>query len=493
MTFQVLRHRTALERRALSRPIQLAIEDGVLDKTHSVFDYGCGRGSDLRHLKAEGFTCGGWDPNYYPSGERAPADVVNLGYVVNVIEDADERAHTLRSAWGLTKKILIVSARLTIEAKRDLSLLPYHDGCLTRRSTFQKFYEQQELRGWLEDVTGSSPVPAGPGIFYLFRNAEEREAFLASRYRRAPALSFRRRQSDLLFEEHRETLEPLLNFLTDRGRLPDESELQAADEVKNTFGSLSRAFSVIKKATGQEQWERIKLERSQDLLVYLALARFSGRPRVTSLPTDVQLDVRAFFSTYTRACVLADELLFSAGNAEAVREACRRSPVGKLTPGSLYVHLSAVSHLAPILRVYEGCARAYIGSVEGANIIKLKHRWPQVSYLAYPDFERAPHPELFASLSVPLRPPSIKYIEYKNSENPPILHRKETFLPPQHPLAAKFSRLTKQEDKYGLYEDTRTIGTKNGWQAVLDSKGVAIVGHRVVKKAGPPSAVLSSD
>lgn len=129
MTLQVLRHRTALGRRTLSRPIQLAIEDGVLDKSQSLFDYGCGRGNDLRHLTAEGFTCGGWDPAYCPSGERTPADVVNLGYVVNIIEDADKRDYTLRSAWGLTKKILIVSARLTIEAKKDLSLSPYQDGC----------------------------------------------------------------------------------------------------------------------------------------------------------------------------------------------------------------------------------------------------------------------------------------------------------------------------------------------------------------------------
>jgi hypothetical protein len=42
--------------------------------------------------------------------------VVNLGYVINVIEEAAERADVLREAWALTRKVLIVSARLTVDA-----------------------------------------------------------------------------------------------------------------------------------------------------------------------------------------------------------------------------------------------------------------------------------------------------------------------------------------------------------------------------------------
>jgi hypothetical protein len=72
---------------------------------------------------------------------------------------------------------------------------------------------------------------------------------------------------------------------------------------------------------------------------------------------------------------------------------CRAAVVGKLTPSALYIHTSALSQLPPILRIYERCARTYIGTAEGANLIKLHRGISQVSYLAYPDFERAP-PEL---------------------------------------------------------------------------------------------------
>ncbi len=46
-----------------------------------------------------------------------------------------------------------------------------------------------------------------------------------------------------------------------------------------------------------------------------------------------------------------------------------RSAIAKLLPNALYIHSSALERLEPLLRVYEGCARAYLGEVEGANII----------------------------------------------------------------------------------------------------------------------------
>lgn len=70
MTEQVARHRTAMTRAALSRPVALAISDGVLNSSLSVFDYGCGRGDDLRNLTALGFQTDGWDPSHRPARRR---------------------------------------------------------------------------------------------------------------------------------------------------------------------------------------------------------------------------------------------------------------------------------------------------------------------------------------------------------------------------------------------------------------------------------------
>ena len=59
---------------------------------------------------------------------------------------------------------------------------------------------------------------------------------------------------------------------------------------------------------------------------------------------------------------------------------------------------SILDALEPLLRIYEGCGRAYLGEVEGANIIKIHRRSGKVSYLVYPDFENDPHPALLRSV-----------------------------------------------------------------------------------------------
>jgi DNA phosphorothioation-associated putative methyltransferase len=476
----VVRHRAAVSRIGFSKPVRLALDDGLIAEGSSVFDYGCGKGADLRLLQQRGIEATGWDPAFLPRSPRQPADVVNLGYVINVIEDPTERVSALREAWSLTKKVLVVAARLT----SDLSLgtqSPYQDGYLTRCGTFQKYFEQSGLRDWIDSTLNVSAVPACPGIFYIFRDPGIREAHIASRYRRKIQLPHRLR-TEALYERNREALQPLLHFMVDRGRLPDQSELPNPSAISQVFGTLRRAFQVIQKATGHEHWTQVRDQRAHDLLIYLALARFTHRPKFSDLPKDIQLDVKAFFPTYGRACDKADELLFSAGDITAVSATCAGCAVGKKTPNALYLHKSLLPLLPPILRVYEGCARSYMGAVDAANVIKLHRHRPQISYLLYREFDRSPHPVLSASLVVPLQTFRVQYRDYRQVENPPILHRKEDLLPPDHPDRQKLERLSRSEEKYGLYDRPEQIGTRNAWLDLLAQKGVRHAGHRLVKR-----------
>lgn len=477
----VQRHKTAIRRADLSRPIRLALEHGFLNRATTLFDYGCGHGDDISRLTQQGIDASGWDPNHSAKNERQPADVVNLGYVINVIEDPAERSSVLKEAWSLARKLLIVSARLSIEAKNGASSSPYADGYVTSRGTFQKFYDQRELGDWINEVLGLRSVAVAPGIFYVFQDNDLLQSFTASRYRRKTTAP-RQKFSHLVFEQNHDLFDPLIGFIANRGRLPDDSEIQIAPAIRDKVGSLKRAFAIIRQVTGNEQWDRIREERSQDLLVYLALSRFGGRPRLSQLPSDLQLDVRAFFGNYRQASELADKLLFSAGAADVIREACKNSSIGKHLPDALYVHSTAVASLAPVLRVYEGCARAYIGVVEGANVIKLSIGKPQISYLHYPDFDSNGHPSLAASLVVPLNTFHIQYRDYTQSKNPFVLHRKETLVSPDYPLRAKFEQLTKKEERYGLYEHPELIGTKAGWDEILKTGGLIQSGHRLSRR-----------
>jgi len=485
----IRRERTALRRSAMSRPLRLAIGDGLIDQSTTVFDYGCGHGDDLRHLRHQGIECSGWDPVFAAENPKIAADVINLGYVVNVIENSEERAGALAQAWNLTQRVLIVAGRLSLEAEIPSTGNCFADGYLTNRGTFQKLFEQSELRDWIESVLGERPLAAAPGIFYVFKDAAAREAYSVSRFKTSyerPALS----RSTALFELHKEQFEALSDFIQRYGRIPLRHELEAASFLEIEFGSMRRAVRILRRAQTPNNWDEARKKRSQDILVYLALSRFPKRCKFTDMPESTRLDIRAFFGTYSRACEQADDLLFSAGRRETIENACSSSKIGKLTQEALYLHETALSELPPVLRVYEGCARVLVGRVEGGNIIKLHRGRPTVSYLSYPAFENVGHPTLSGSLLVDLQKLRVSYRDYANSENRPILHRKEQFVSISYPLYAKFSKLTRQEERKKLFENPGLIGYERYWQDLIEANGLKIAGHRLMRSVSkaPPSA-----
>jgi DNA phosphorothioation-associated putative methyltransferase len=336
------RHRTAIRRPDLSLPVKCLLRDGLLDASRSFFDYGCGHGQDIERLQATGITSDGWDPYYRPQTAKTNAPVVNLGYVLNVIENPDERAETLHTAWDLCDGVLVVAAIGPVEPPEGKEIVTYADGMLTSRGTFQKHYHHQELRAYLEQQLPCDAVPAAPNVFYLFKGEELRQQFLAGRCRRRLAVP-RKRVSELLYENNQDVLDPFMEALTRLGRLPGLEELPLCTELVARFGSLKRAFLVVRRATGEEPWKEIAARRTEDLLVYLALARFGRRRPLSHLPLSTQLDIRAFMGTYSNARDEANKLLFSIGNADAIDQACQRSRIGHLVENALVIRRDALS------------------------------------------------------------------------------------------------------------------------------------------------------
>jgi DNA phosphorothioation-associated putative methyltransferase len=474
------RHKTAISRTELSRPVKLALTDGILRTGQSFFDYGCGLGDDLRLLAAMGYRTTGWDPVHRPAALTVPANVVNLGFVVNVIENANERNETVRRAWALTQDVLIVSARMMMDSRYFGVTEDYADGVVTSCGTFQKFFEQTELRAWIDQILGASSVAAAPGVFYVFRDDQVRASFLASRFRRRIAVPRLARSAEL-FKAHEELLQPLMAFVSERGRVPANDELSNLQALEDVFGSIRKAFRIVIRATDAKRWDEIAEQRALDLLIYLALSRFDTRPAYGRLPRDLQRDVKGFFSNYKQACENADELLFALKDQKVVEAACQVSEIGKLTPGALYLHESALDTLSPLLRLYEGCARGYVGRIDGANLVKLHRAEPKVSYLSYPGFETDPHPAIASSTTVHLQTFRVKYRDFRSNRNPPIRHRKELFVLRDHPLYSKFERLTRIEEQKGLFENAEAIGTRDGWNATLRAKGLMMRGHRLLQ------------
>jgi len=111
----VHRHRTALTRYQLSKPVKSILEFGQLAPGASFLDYGCGLGADVRGLRELGFDAVGWDPVHAPDGPRIEADIVNLGYVLNVIRPSAWRPLPLpgdsRNVYSLCLHSLVMPVR----------------------------------------------------------------------------------------------------------------------------------------------------------------------------------------------------------------------------------------------------------------------------------------------------------------------------------------------------------------------------------------------
>src|SRR5207237_7396995 len=138
--------------------------------------------------------------------------------------------------WALCRQLLAVSAQVLL-AGRGKEPVELGDGVLTGRGTFQKFYDQAELKSYLEAQLQVEAIPAGIGTFYLFKDESRRQQFLANRFRRREILP-RRRIAELRLEETRLALEPLMEAIASLGRLPDPTEFPGTAAVIERFGSL---------------------------------------------------------------------------------------------------------------------------------------------------------------------------------------------------------------------------------------------------------------
>lgn len=174
------RWRTAISRQALSKPSKLALAFGLYSRAGTVLDYGCGRGFDVAALRKEGFDVKAWDPYFFPDNPKTKADTVNLGYVLNVIEDKAERAAVLKEAFALAQKCLIVSVRPSDEAAGLTAATPQGDGVITKTGTFQKFFGQDELGAYIGKTTGAHPYLVDTGVAVVFKDPKAEAAFVSA-------------------------------------------------------------------------------------------------------------------------------------------------------------------------------------------------------------------------------------------------------------------------------------------------------------------------
>ena len=462
-----------MRRYSVSRPLARALADGLITTETTVFDYGCGLGADVTLLQARGIRAEGWDPYYRPEGQRVDSDVVNLGYVLNVIEDPAERLEALRQAFSLAKRLLVVSVRTDqVLEKAD----EFGDGVCTGWGTFQKTYTPQEFRDYLGGTLRHVALLAAPGIAYVFKDEQLKSWYLANR-------AFTRRleyRIDLLEAFASDRLaRQYVAMATRLGRLPLVAEFRPYARLLDRFGPLRRLERLVLRAINREAYDGSRAERRTDILTYLAMVRLEGLrpPPFQALPASIQADVRALWGSYGATTVEAERLLFSIGDPAIVRAAGTGARVGKLLPEDLYVHRTAAEELPPLLRLVSFAATRIVGEVP-YDVMKISLHGRSVSFLQYPTFDDEAHPALLRSIRVYLPRASHSVREFDPSRNPPILHRKEALVLADHPRYRLFHRLTAQEEALGLLS-APDIGHQLQWKALLAQRGLVVSGHEV--------------
>lgn len=488
---EIERHKTAKKRYDLSSPVKTALEHGLLKPGSSFFDYGCGLGSDVAALKNLGYTAEGWDPVHRPGGVRQSADVVNFGYVLNVIEDPPERIETLIQAYSFASRLLIVSGLIN-RTVDEATAIPLADGVVTKRNTFQKFFEQSELQQLIEDVLECTAIPAALGIFYVFRSVEDQQEFLFRRTRRTidwtklsgslglgePMVRTPRTRVDR-YAEHQELLDDLWHLTLELGRTPEPGEYPREADVREKIGSFKTAHRLVTAKHGMAALDFAAELRRGDLLVYLALAQLRKLTPFTQLPERLRRDIRAFFGSYTDGLKAGRELLFSTGDPGEIELACETVTIGFQDEQALYIHRSILNSLPPLLRVYAGCAAARYGDLEQVEVIKLHKTSGKVTLLSYDDFDGNPLPELRQRIKVNLRSLFVQVFEYPSGGDAQLLYFKERYVPADHQNIEEMMKLSASIKKLGI-DCTAAFGPKKvDFQNLLSEAGMSLSGSRI--------------
>ena len=430
---EVRRDRTAIARSDLSRPVQLLIGNGVLTPKHTFFDYGCGLGDDVRFLQSLGYVAHGWDPAHRPDEAPRSAEVINLGYVLNVIERPGERAEALRRAFELSQKCLCVAV-LVGSASYAGEAQAYGDGLLTSRSTFQKYYQQEEVGRYLEEVLGVAPIPLEAGVFLIFRHSADAHAFLLNRLQRSVPLiqGFPRERKRVLrtalmstFQtQHAEEWAAYADFVSAWGRPPGAGELDALRVAVENGLAPADLWEAASGVLPEQQLAEQRRRRTNQYLVFMAISRFRGVPKMGDLPVTSRFDVRYYFRSYSNLKQLSDEHLFAAGDEERVARLCEAAPVGVNTSDGYFVARRDLPSLDPTLQIYARLGELFSGDLDRMDVIKIHKTSPRLSLFALSDVQE-PMPRLKSRVKIDLQTQQVRFFDHSTNAEPELLVGKQ--------------------------------------------------------------------
>ncbi|MDR6496390.1 DNA phosphorothioation-associated putative methyltransferase [Paraburkholderia terricola] len=500
----VMRHLTALSRNVLSAPVQLLDRHGFLRHDWMLFDYGCGRGDDIAALGSNGYAVAGWDPHYRPENPIVRSAVVNLGFVLNVIEDQSERRDALRRAFELTEKVLSVAVMLHGSSTPGV---PYCDGFRTSRNTFQKYFSQEEFRQYLAHELNEEVFLVGPGVGFIFKDKELEQRFTTNRYRRKDLVyrllrgsketqkpKHRRHQSRVtsrLTDETRAILDMVWSAALELGRMPERDEIDATVPIEEHFGSLRRVTRIIYTIYAKDQLQSAAQVRTDDLRLFFAMQLFERRAPYRNLERRLQRDIKAFFGDYRGANASGTRLLLDAAESSEVRRACELAAERGMGwfdgESALHVHVSVIDRLPVVLRAYISCGLLIYADTSEVQLIKVHSSSGKLTLMAYEDFETSPLPSMVKRVKISIRRQDYDVFEYGDKYEKPLLYYKSRYLHEEYPGYAEQHAFDESLAALELFEPNSYGLPARELDDLLNQRRLVIAGLRLVRSQRVPS------
>lgn len=508
------RHLTALTRSNLSAPIQLLLRHGLLQPGMAVFDYGCGRGGDIASLVANGFTANGWDPHYAADQPIIEADVVNLGFVVNVIEDPAERVDALQTAFRLARRVMSVGVMLY---GSEPAGKPFRDGFITSRNTFQKYFTQAEFKDYVEQVLHQEAFMAGPGVTFVFADKAVEQRFNADRFRsrgmatrllatRVPRVHVAREPKERVARVQRipspsraelelANARPLLDRLwatsLDLGRFPEPDEVEDFDAVEAQLGRLAKATRLLVQHYDQSLLSSAAMARADDIQLYLAAQHFSRRAAYRQLEPRLQRDIKAFFGDYRSAQTAGLRLLQHAADPAQLLAACQSAATEGLgwldSDHSLQLHVTMLNRLPVILRAYVTCGLILWDAISEVQLVKIHIASGKLSLMEFDDFDVSPLPLLRRRIKVNVRKQAYDLFEYGAADHPkPFLYRKSRYLHEDYPGYAEQLAFDEALEATGIVGDSDFGPKPEQLVELLERRRLVVVGKQLVRSERIP-------
>ncbi|WED22802.1 DNA phosphorothioation-associated putative methyltransferase [Vibrio sp. JC009] len=489
------RHRTAIVRHELSAPMKSLAKYGYLEGSHSIFDFGCGRGDDLRELEAHGLDVLGWDPNYQPDNEKVASDIVNLGFVLNVIEDQDERLEALLGAWELSQKLLVVSVMLANESY-IAQFTPFKDGVITSRNTFQKYYAQSEIKAYIERTLQEDAIAVAPGIFFIFKDKIEEQQYLQGKYKRhhqwqqltSPEPIEAKDKAKLLITQNQELFNGFWNVCLELGRVPANDEFDDSEQMRALVGSHKKVFSLLQELYDTQEFANAEKSRKEDLLLYFAMGLFEKRKPYVHQPESLKRDIKALFGDYKNVINLATELLFAIADKEEIHNQCEKAhsllPASILNAGhSLIFHKDYIDELPLLLRTYVGAGLQMYGDLsDDIDLIKIHTTSGKLTLTSYDDFEHS-IPFLVERVKIKMADQDIDFFDYIDEKRRPPLLNKHLFMAEGHQDFNKQQSFDKRIAKLLDVSDKKeVIIHRNEWEESLLVRNKQVKGFRILTR-----------